>query len=658
MFRRYQIRGRRALVPSVTTDKAQTQPIDYKKGLYTGVSNDLQPKDTLRYVMDMRFNGIGKYRTRKGCDYYSIPIGQAITAQVTSTSGASDSGITTTTWHAEKLTATSTGPATRVDVNIKNSSAAVGTVTVALYDDASGNPGSLLATSTVANADVSNTYAYVSAYFMRAPTVNNGSSYWVVTYLQESGSGTMYVSNTTNSTNAKVSTTSGQSWSSSTYSLNVKLYVSTAGGVKGLTRIYRPGTTSGITLFAHGSNLYSINDLTGATTSVDTGINSGSTKIRFEYVNDILYYTDGVGKPRKYNFSAASAITASPYNATNIMEHVGILFYFDKDDPTRLFYSNFADYETFTSTDFIYVPAPKKADHLAAMAKLNGILYLFTQKNKYMLMGQDNATFRLDEAYAQKGTFSQESVVFDENYIYFASDDGVYKFNGTSEKNILEGIIDDYTSLLTKEDIHLQLHDNKLYIWYRPNGGAEVNACVVYNTLYGVIESVDSNAYVGRSFARHDTTDKFLQASNRAGTVYYGEQDSNDYHNLGSPLLAEVRTAYDHFGTPQQLKRITYWRPIVQSSQGAYTLQAGFTADYSDDVNYSNIALQGSGFTYDDPGTLYDIATYAAATATTDTTLNVYGSAYRWQRRYKHHAAHEPIEFAGEVLKIQTRRLR
>lgn len=657
MIRRYQIRGRRVPVPTISTEKAQTKPIDYSKGLYTGTPNDLQPPKTLRYVTDMRFNGIGKYKTRQGCDHYSVAIGEAVNVQVTSTAGAADKGFTTTTWYAEKLTATATGVADRVDIRLKNSASATGTVLVFIYSDSAGFPGTLLATTSIAETDVTSSYTYLTAYSMECPDITNGTAYWVAVGLQESGTGTMYVSSTTNSTNAKVSTDMGQTWSSAAYSLNVKLYTATAGGVKGIRRVYRPDGT-GTTFFAHGTNLYTVNDATGVTTSVDTGISSSSTRVRFEYVNDVLYYTDEVGKPRKYDFSSASAVASATYNATNLIEHVGIMFYTRADDQNEDFYSNFADYETFTSTDFVYVPAPKKSDKTVAKAKLNGILYFFTRLNKYMLMGQDNATFRLDEAYAQKGTFSQESVVFDENFVYFASDDGVYKFNGTSEKNILEGVIDDYTGILFKDDIHLELHDNKLYVWYRPNGDAVANQCFVYNTLYGVIESVDNNTYVGRSFARHDTTDKFLQASNRAGVVYYGEQATNDYHNLGSQLEAEVRTSYDHFGSPQQLKRITYWRPIIQSTQGDYTLQAGFAADYSDDVNFSDISLQGSGFTYDDPATLYDSATYAAATANIDTTLNIYGSAYRWQRRYKHHAAHQPIEFAGEVLKIQTRRLR
>lgn len=657
MINRYQVRGRRAPIPRVSTNKADTKPIDYGKGLFTGVPNDLQPEKTLRHITDMRFNGIGKYKTRKGCDHYSVAIGEAVNVQVTSTTGAADAGFTTTNWVAQKVTATTTGPLSRIDLNLKNSASATGTVVAAVYSDSSGSPGTLLATTTIAETDVGNTYAYETAYSMEAPTITNATAYWVVAYLQESGTGTMYVSSTTSSTNAKTSANSGQTWSAAAYSLNVKLYTATAGGVKGLTRVYRPDG-SGTTFMAHGTNIYTINDVTGATTSVDSSISGSSTYVRFDYVNDVLYYTDGVGKPRKYNFSSSAEVSASPYNTTNVMEHVGLLFYFDKDDPTRMFYTNFADYETFTSTDFIYVPAPKKSDHLTAMAKLNGVLYPFTKRNKFMLLGQDNATFRLDEAYAQKGTFSQESVVFDENYVYFASDDGVYRFNGTSEKNIFEGILDDYVGILQKEDIHLQLHDNKLYVWYRPNGSADVNKCFVYNTLYEVIEGQDLNTYVGRSFARHDTTDKFLQASNRAGVVYYSEQSTNDYHNLGSPLYAEVRTAYDHFGAPQQLKRIPYWRPIVESTSGNYSLQAGFAADYSDDANFTDVSLQATGFTYDDPSALYGSATYADGGTSINTTLNIFGSAYRWQRRYKHHAAHEPIEYAGEVLKVETQRLR
>jgi hypothetical protein len=234
----------------------------------------------------------------------------------------------------------------------------------------------------------------------------------------------------------------------------------------------------------------------------------------------------------------------------------------------------------------------------------------------------------------------------------------VYKFNGTSEKNILEGVVDDYTGILYKKDINLELYNNRLYIWYRPNGSAEVNQCFVYNTLYDVIEAVDENTYIGVTSSRHDASGTFLQASNRAGVVYYGEQLSNNFHNLGALLVSEVRTSYDHFGSPQQRKRIPYWRPIIETTDGAYSMQAGFAADYSDDANFVDVSLQGSGYLYDATTTTYDNAIYAASGIAIDTTLNIYGTAYRWQRRYKHYAAREPFIFAGEVLTIETQRLR
>ncbi len=654
---RYLLRGRRVPVPNITTGRSQPQPIDYNKGWANYAPNDIQPKETLRYVTDARFEGVGQYKTRKGCDTYSVPIGEAVNVQVTSTTGAADQSFSTSTWLGEKLTATATGKLTKVDVRLKNDAAATGTVMVAVYSDNAGVPGTLLARSSIANSSISGSYTYISARFIEAPTITNTSVYWVVVYIQAEGTGSYKISSTTNSTNAKTSSDAGANWSSASYSLNAKLYTSTAGGVKGLTRIYRPNGTA-VTIFAHGVNVYTVNDSTGATTSIDSGLNASSTEVRFDYVNDVLYYTDGYSKPRKYDFATASEVSTAPNSARNILEHVGVLFYFDATDPTKAFFTNFADYETFTSTDFLYVPAPKKADGLTAMAKLNGVLYFFTQRNKHALLGQDNATFNLGEANAQKGTYSQESVVWDANYIYFASDDGIYQFNGTYEKNIAEPILTTYTELLDKSNCVLELHNNRLYVWYTPNGEADNKQCFVYNTLLGVWESLDTQTHIGRAFARKDNEELFLQASNKVGAVYYGEQSTNDYTNLGEIMQMEVRTAYDHFGAPQQIKRVTYWRPIIQSVQGNYSLQAGFAADYSDDFQFSNVALQGSGYTYDSASALYDTATYAAPATAIDTTLELFGEAYRWQRVYKHHAAREPIEFSGEVLKIQIQRLR
>jgi len=656
-IRRYQVRGRRAPVTGVSAKTSQTNPISFVKGLHTGNPNDLQPDDTLRYVTDMRYKGFGKFETRQGNDFYTVPVGQTINVQQTSVAGAGDVTFNNTTRIAEKVTATADGVITRVDINLKNDASATGTVIVEMYSNVSGNPGALLSRSSIDEATITASYAYSTTYMIKAPAVATSDVVWVVAYVQEFGTGSFSASTTTNTTNAKTSADGGQTWTAASYSLNVKVHTSTAGPVKGLTRVYRPNGTAA-TFFAHGTNVYKVTDSDGSVASIDSTISASSTNVRFEFVQDVLYYVDGFSKPHKYNWTASSIVTAAPYNASHIIEHVGILFFVDATDRNRFFWSNFGLYEVFTSTDFQYAPAPNSSDDIKALAKLNGVLYIITRNNKYMLMGKRTATFRLDNAYGQKGTFSQESVVYDLNSIFLASDDGIYQFNGTYEKNIAENIITDYTAILTKSDITLQTHNNKLYTWYRPNGAAQVSECFVYNVLYDVWESRDLNTPIAVSFSRLDTEDLFLQASNRAGVVFYSERVSNDYVNLGDRLSAEARTSYQHFGTPQQRKRITYWRPIIQNQAGSYSMKAGFAADYSNDFNFVNVALQGTGFVYDDAASLYDAITYARSAAGTDTTLEIYGSAQRWQRAYKHHAAREPFEFAGEVLTVQTRRLR
>lgn len=653
------LRSRVVPIPSTTSDK--TRPIynDFRKGLVTYVPNDSRPKESLSYMTDSRASSVGEYKTRQGCDFYSVPIGETVNVQVTSTTGAADKLFSTTTWLAEKLTAAATAQLSRVDVRLKNTSA-TGTVIVAVYSDDSGTPATLLARSSIASADITGSYAYLSARFIEAPTITNGTAYWVVVYTQTSGTGSYILSSTTNSTNAKTSTDGGQTWSSASYSLNAKLYTATAGGVKGMFRAYRPdGTVK--TFMAHKTFLYTIDDVTGATTPIDTGIDANSTYVRFEYVNDKLYYVTGLQKPRVYDWVSSSEVSTALGNARSIIEHVGILFYLDSTDLTKMFFSNFAVYDTFTSTDFIYIPAPKRSDYAVGFGKLNGALYPFTRLNKYVLYGQDNATFRLDEAPAQKGSYTQESIVWDDNYIYFASDDGVYQFNGTSEKNLMFneglGILDQYMELLDKDNCVLEVHSNRLYVWYTPNGMPDNSRCFVYNLVLQVWESNDTQTFIGKAFGRKDAGNLFLQASNRIGAIYLGEQSTNDYTNLGEVMSFELRTPYEPFGKPEELKWIPYWRPHFQTTAGDYSVQCGFATDFSDDATYYDLELQGSGFTYDSADSLYDSATYAAAADISNTTLEMYGEAKRWQRRYKHTAAREPVEFTGETLQVESQRM-
>lgn len=649
---------RRVPIPRVTTQKSQTKDYEYVKGFNTNLSNDDVPVDQWRYATDVREVEIGKWRTRQGNDLFSVPIGEAVNVQQTSTTGASTFSFNSTTWFAKKVTAASTGRVTAIEARIENDASATGTIVLALYTNSSGSPGTELMRTTVANSAVTGSFAYVKGRSITAPEVTNATDYWVVGFVQDGGTGSYKVSTTTNASTGKTSTNSGQSWSAASVDFNVKLSTSTAGGVKGVKRVKRSNGTS-YTFFAHGSTLYSVNEGTGATTSIDTGLDGTATYCRTDFVNDVLYYVTGLQKPRKYNFTAASEVSAAPEIASNIIEHKGIVFYASGADPTKLFYTNFAAYETFTSTDFLYVPAPKTSDPIVALAKLTGALYIITRNNKHVLFGAENATFRLDNAVGQKGSFTQESVVADESYIYLASDDGIYRFNGAEERNIATDILSEWTRLTAKANTVLELRNNRLYVWYTPVGESENSRCFVYNTLYEVWESNDTKGFVGRAHSRYDHDDYLVLGSNRVGMLMLGEQSTNDYNCMGEPLTFELRTSYQHYGSPAQFKRAPVFRPHFDTESGTYSVSVGYATDYNESPTYDTVALQSSGVTFNSGATFDSGEVFGGSQQVNpmDDAPVIPGEWRRLQIRYRHYAAREPLSFDGHVIALETQRL-
>ncbi|HJQ07998.1 MAG TPA: hypothetical protein VJ836_00790 [Candidatus Saccharimonadales bacterium] len=616
------------------------------------------PQDQWRYSTDVREIEVGKWETRKGNDFFSIPIGEAVNVEQTSITGAASYSFSTTAYFAAKVIATSSGRLSALEANIRNTASGTGTVVLALYSDSSSSPGTELARTTIAASTITSSYQYLKGRLISCPNIVNGTTYWVVGFVQSGGSNSYQISTTTNASTGKTSANGGQTWSSQSYAFNVKLSTATSGGIKGTIRVKRPNGTY-YTFFAHGTNLYSVNEGTGVTTSVDSGLNTNATYCRFEFVNDTLFYVTGLQKPRKYNFTAASEVSAAPENAAAIIKHKGLVFFLSADDVTKMFFTNFALYETFTSTDFVYVDAPKTSDPAVGFAKLNGNLFISTRKNKFILYGSENATFRLDEAPGQKGTFTQESMVYDQNYIYLASDDGIYQYNGAEEKNIAKDILNRWTELTNKSNTVLELFNNRLYVWYTPNGQSENTKCFVYNTLYGIWESEDTNTYISRAYSRFEVDDKFIQASNRVGMVMYAEQSTNDYSNMGEPLTWELRTHYNHYETPAQFKRAPTYRPHFDAQTGNYSVQVGYATDYNDSPTFADIALQGSGPTFNSGYTFNSGVQFGGSQQINpmDSGVNIPGEWRRLQLRYKHYAAREPVTFDGYVMTVETQRL-
>lgn len=632
--------------------------VAFEGGVKTYKPNDNMKNSEVAIAQDARYTRVGRYRTRKGLNPYSIPVGSTASPTQASTTGASTFAISELNVIAEKFTATSSNPLWMVKAKLSNTTGR-GTVLCEVYTDNAGVPGTRLGQSAFDSSVITSTPALVPAYFVNAPSLVSGTTYWIVLRGQKSMTSSFNVSTTTNTSLAKTSIDAGVSFTATAFSINYEVYTATAGGVLG---VFTANTASGtVDLFVHGTSLYSVNNTTGALTVLNAAIGVGITDIRWAQAQDTVYYTTGVGKPRKVVLSTMvdSEITAAPFFASNMINHISRNYFVDPADPTKFYYTNTGALETFDVLQIQYVPTPKTGDNIMAWNKLNGLLYIQTRRNKYQLYGNSPSTFQLEQSTAQKGTFSQESTVTDRNYIYFASDDGVYQFNGTTEKNIALDILDKYNAILIKNTIRLELHGNKLFVFHTPVGGAENSECWVYNTAVEQWESKDTNTYIGRTFARQHPNRLFVQASNRIGAIFYGESESNNYNNLGAPINFELATSFMTFGAPSNLKRISKWRPEFGSVDGSYTVQCGYVFDYASTVNYAFDINLATGNALFDNGVLWDNgALFGSDTNVLPTTTSMWGEFRRVQIHYKHYAAYEPVSFESHTLVVQTQRIR
>lgn len=321
-----------------------------------------------------------------------------------------------------------------------------------------------------------------------------------------------------------------------------------------------------------------------------------------------------------------------------------------------------SSYDKFSSDFYQNFPAIKTGDPLTAMFNLGGVIYIMTRRNKYQMYTQTADAWTQDASNAQNGTFSQESVVCDLNYAYYANDNGIYIFDGASEGSLTENTIQNvYDNIPDKENIVLDLYKNRLYVYYTSQAGGVNDSCLVYNINLKVWESFDSKTFVTATSARQNSSNRFICGHSKFGLLMLNESaQNNDYSDMGEAIAFNLETAYQHYGTTSQLKRITKWRPQFSTTSKPYTCECGYALDYTDQVQYAfSIDLQRQeptalDYVWDNPS---DYGVPAIPTVYTTLPL-VNGEFYRIQIRYQHIAAFEPVIFRSHTLTVQTQRIR
>lgn len=588
---------------------------------------------------------------RQGHTFYSVPVGETIDQQITSVTGAANQSLGLIAWIAQKFTAGATGNLTRLDLNLRNTASGNGPIIVALYSDNSGAPGSILATSSIPNSSVTSSYQYLSARYIEAPSVTNGTVYWAVAYIQSDGNNTYQWSSSTSASTAQTSANSGNTWSATAFEMNIKTYVATSGGVKGMTRYYR-STASPQTVFAQNTNVYTVNDVTGATTSIKSGLNTSATLYDWTDVNDILYFVNGFDVPQKWDGTTEAAAGGSPPAASQVELYANHLFYLQPNTNFAVF-SDAGSYESIPGTSFIYVPSPKTADPVIKMVAYGGNLTFITRNTKYTLFGTDLSSFTLKEATAKKGAVSASAICTDQSFIYFMSNDyHIYAYNGgTDTKLSSERIQSILKNVANTSDIKLEVHDKKLFVHYTPSGQTTNQHRLVWDLVFSEWMS-DEQVYTGYGLEWNSQSDtgQWTQASSRVGALYYGDIGYND---VGKPIAFDWWSKYLSYGNPAARHRVKRHYVFLQGEDGNYDVDCQVDEDNLNSptsnpvsVNvannlygvgghiYGTVANGGSGLVYGD-GVLYPLR------------LNIPGQYYKTQFRFVNSGVDQQVDILG-----------
>lgn len=713
----------RVIPRSVTTKKSAPTTTNFAKGIYTYKPNDTMDFDEIYLAQNARFDRIGEYKTRRGLAQMCEPIGKSTIQNTYSgtytmknaadtsltidssaspiysinltvaTSNSTDYGVLQASLidSSNNIVATScaanltTTPADTEFIfknaptgsfTLKLSTQGVGTQVFTVACPTGTTPMYKLNTATAgqvtslfeANIDGTKTLLFTFKTSLGVTTLYRMAADGTITSVRQLPSGTTAVRYSQNVN--KIRYVDGKegpriidptTWTDSAIStidlktdvdLNIKTSNILEGTQDNIMYFDADTTTQAVWTYPYGfeyapeanfTTSATLNEYVPGSTTTTTIATSTLTPVSGTYpvtslaVGDLIL--DDMG-----NYGTVSSISSPNVTVTSVSHAAVAIDSYDKFD--RDFRQNF--------------PAIQTGDPLTAMFNLGGVVYFLTRRNKYYMYSQTADVWTQQASSAQHGTFSQESCVCDLNYAYYATDDGIYVFDGSSEASITQNTIQStYDAIQGKESIQLQLYNNRLYVFYSSTGTTN-DSCLVYNVNLRLWESFDTGLPVSATIGRRTASNRFICGSSCFGQLFTYETTTNDYADLGSPIDFDLETAYLHFGTPSQKHRITKWRPEFGTTTNPYTIKCGYALDFTDNVKYAysinlqNQAVLQESYVWDNPP---DYGNIVAPTKLT-TIPQVNGQFYRCQIRYQHHAAFEPVNFKAMTLQVETQRLR
>ena len=707
-------------IPNVSTGKTAPSTTNFADGIATYQPNDTMKNSQLRLAQDARFDRIGEYKTRKGYSKFANPVGYS---DLSTNLSSVDTDTKLAEVDAYTFTPSSNTVCFSIILKIKNTGDTYAVPCVSIWSGNEEIAESFIDPSTITSSyqdvevvfmNTPNLYTTDNISIKISTQNNRKSDYMIRTVdgvlgctvktctegaveniFEANINGTKMVFFVQNSTLYRVDNSgnmtkvrdlpSGSKHVRFNQDLNKIRYVD---GKEG-PRLIDPSNSWSDTAITT-TDLETGTDLQIKTSNIMDGMSDNiiymdadtdtqavwTYPYGYAYAKSVIYSTT-VALPTTIDQTttvAQSTMTALTSKAVSNAE-VGDLMYHGSTvgEITAISGTNFTvktvdntaeainSYDAFNRDFRQNFPAIQTGDPLTAMFNLGGVYYFLTRRNKYQMYAQTADQWSQAQSTAQNGTFSQESVVCDLNYAYFANDTGIYRFNGMDEDSLTKDTIQNvYDAIPNKENIVLDLYKNRLYVYYTSTSGGVNDHCLVYNINLGKWESFDSNTYVSATSARQNSSNRFLCGHSRIGLIMINESETANYADMGQAIAFNLETAYEHFGTTSQLKRIPKWRPEFATTTNPYSVQCGYALDYTDNVQYAfsvdlqNLQTVSENYVWDEPSN-YGVPTMPTVLSTIP---QINGEFYRCQLRYQHIAAFEPVVFRSHTVTVQTQRIR
>ena len=602
--------------------------------------------------------------TRKGSGLYTKVMNETANVSNVATTGAGVAPVDKiTAWKAMPFTATSSGRLTKIELNVRTGTGR-GPLIIEVYTNNVGLPGSKIADSSIKEGLITASFGYKPAYFIEAPEITSGSTYWIVAYVQDDGSGSYEFSTNTASALAKTSNGGLAGFFPTSYSINFKTYTTTSNLEKGMFRFNRENADNK-TIIIYGTTMYAVDDTDGSFTSIATGLNASAEDYSFAVMDGKLFWVNGYDNLKAYNGTTVETITDTELPIlSQIIIHNDRMMGVVANERNKMVYSenpgNPSDlpsnqqwYYQWLSVNFFYVPAPKVADPIIGMIPFQNVLKIFTTNGKYDLYGYDINTYELRQSLAKKGAVSS-SLLADESYVYFVGKDGIYRHNGTRDDLISELISTVFNRIDFPENINIVEWNKGIRFYFgRPSAGFNTD-CLIFDKQLEEWQH-DTEVYANRGIVFTDADDdgRLVESSSLVPQIFQAEVD---YDNLGKAIDFAYWTRYDSLGAPAQRKRMQKYFPLFEPVGRAFTINVDMDKDKSNTPVHNNVTLTVTG-------ALWGEFDWGDGTIWGDTTqfkpkrLRFPGWAYYWQMRISRRAINNPVMFFGVQYSYKVKRL-